>query len=441
MATADEILMAMEEETEAGAEERVLVIDNDLRSITVPGDIGNLGVEGDDDVKRLNFRMPRMYGEFDLSVFSVRVAYVNANKEGDAYLVNDVEHDENTITFSWLAGKKALKYKGETSFAVNLRRVVGGVVVQRFNTEPAKLPVLDGIDADTTEEEETKARDLLAQILDEIGERETQAIENIEKKTKEVLDSIASENAIAELRSGKANAIEDHSAKADSHQLYAQKAPMQVTIHGTAEGVSEAWVRTCGKNLFSASWELGQIDNNTGELGSSDSRARTASAIPVIAGKTYSLWRNKTEGNCIPRYFDNPDMDSSGYLGRGTLTSFMAEGAANRTFVGGGGLVADGTIVYLALTNTLSPVVDAKYTLVESGEALTEYEPYTENRVEVTMDAPLMEGDTHSVELPALGTMPDNVMGSAQTSVVYAHDTKHYIDEKFAALSAALIGG
>lgn len=45
------------------------------------------------------------------------------------------------------------------------------------------------------------------------------------------------------------------------------------------------------------------------------------------------------------------------------------------------------------------------------------------------------------LEAIAIGLKPEMVIGSGETEVTYAHDTKHYIDEKFAALSAALIGG
>lgn len=48
-------------------------------------------------------------------------------------------------------------------------------------------------------------------------------------------------------------------------------------------------------------------------------------------------------------------------------------------------------------------------------------------------------GDAYPLE--GVGLKPETVAGSGETEVTYAHDTKHYIDEKFAALSAALIGG
>ena len=75
--TAEEVLQTM---TETYAEtDNILTIDNDLRTITIPPGITNIGVESDDGVHRLHFRMPRQYGEFDLSEFDIRINYLNAN--------------------------------------------------------------------------------------------------------------------------------------------------------------------------------------------------------------------------------------------------------------------------------------------------------------------------------------------------------------------------
>jgi hypothetical protein len=46
-----------------------------------------------------------------------------------------------------------------------------------------------------------------------------------------------------------------------------------------------------------------------------------------------------------------------------------------------------------------------------------------------------------AVPLEAMGWKPETVIGGGYTEVTYTHDTKHYIDEKFAELAAAMIGG
>ena len=69
--------------------EEVLVIDNDLRTIIIPSSLQIVGVESDEDVRRLNFQMPKQYGEVDLSEFDIRINFMNANNSGDIYAVTD----------------------------------------------------------------------------------------------------------------------------------------------------------------------------------------------------------------------------------------------------------------------------------------------------------------------------------------------------------------
>lgn len=144
MPTVDELL-GLSESTD------ILTIDNDLRTIDIPKTIKNIGVESDDDVLRLKFKMPRYYCGFDLSEFLIRVNYMNAQKEGDSFEVVDSSSDEEHITFTWLVGRYALKYEGKVIFNVCLRKIdENGMIDREFNTTIATLPVLQGLE--TTEQ-------------------------------------------------------------------------------------------------------------------------------------------------------------------------------------------------------------------------------------------------------------------------------------------------
>lgn len=167
--TTDELLAQMENNPElyAETEQSNLIIDNDLRTITVPAGIKLLGVESDDDVNRLNFQMPKQYGEFDLSQFDIRINYMNAKNEGDVYAVEDKQIVEDKIEFSWLVGRNAVAYKGDTQFIVCLKKSdAQGIVQQEFNTTVAKLPVLQGLE--TTERVVQENPDIIEQILKKI---------------------------------------------------------------------------------------------------------------------------------------------------------------------------------------------------------------------------------------------------------------------------------
>jgi hypothetical protein len=141
MATADELL-AMTSDNPSD----VLTVNVNNRVISIPAAISILGVEADDDVKRLQFSIPRRYGEFDLSEFVTHINYKNARGGGDVYLVDDMSVSGDTITFSWLVDRFAFQYAGEVTFSICMKKYSGDIVVKEFNTTPATLPVLVGLE-------------------------------------------------------------------------------------------------------------------------------------------------------------------------------------------------------------------------------------------------------------------------------------------------------
>ena len=127
--------------------ENIITINSDLRTLEIPAGIKNLGVEYDDDVRRLHFRMPKVYDGTDLSGFAVRINYMNANNDGDVYPVTDKAVEDEYITFSWLVGRLATAYKGNVRFIVCMKESdAAGEVLREFNTTPASLPVLEGLE-------------------------------------------------------------------------------------------------------------------------------------------------------------------------------------------------------------------------------------------------------------------------------------------------------
>ena len=52
----------------------ILKIDKNLRTIRIPDEVTVLGVESDDGVNHIRFRMPQMYDGYDLSTFSINAS-------------------------------------------------------------------------------------------------------------------------------------------------------------------------------------------------------------------------------------------------------------------------------------------------------------------------------------------------------------------------------
>lgn len=187
-------------ETETEEDLTTLVIDHYTREIRIPKGITTLGVEYDDDVLRLNFKIPRYLGTVDLYNFSIRINYINANGDDDVYKVTDKAVVGDNITFSWLVGPTAVAYKGNTRF--NVCMVItdsNSTIKQEYNTAPASLPVKEGLEC--SERVVSEYTDILEQWerrLFGIGDTEEAKLlvfseeqqANIVEKGKEVLATI-----------------------------------------------------------------------------------------------------------------------------------------------------------------------------------------------------------------------------------------------------------
>lgn len=175
MATVDELLAGV------STVDKTLVISNDFRTINIPSSVPNLGVEYDDDVLRLDFKMPRYVSDTDLSTFSICINYMNAQRETDTYTVSDVKVYSEYITFSWLVGPTATRYKGDTKFIVCAKTLKSDDVIDKeFNTTIATLPVLEGLEVD--ESVVTEYSDVIEQWRQElfgIGDTEESSIKAV----------------------------------------------------------------------------------------------------------------------------------------------------------------------------------------------------------------------------------------------------------------------
>lgn len=181
MATANELF--------ASNGEDYIVIDSDLRTMTFPASVNNIGVENDKDVHKLNFKMPRYFSGYDLSEFIIHINYVNANGDADMYYVLDPTIEENEIKFSWLVGRHACLYRGSVTFIVCLKLADGeGDVAQEYNTTLASLQVLPGLETEPTILE--TEHDIIEQLL--------LSINDTNAKIKAVLDTGLTPEQIAE---------------------------------------------------------------------------------------------------------------------------------------------------------------------------------------------------------------------------------------------------
>lgn len=148
------------------------VVDHDFRTIRIPTNKRLIGVTSDERVNTLHFKVPRYYGTLDLQPFEFRINYLNANGEGDIYIVTGANYDNEYITFDWVVGRHACMYNGEVSFIICARTFRPDtdppIIEREYNTGIHKLSVILGIEVD--EPVYMANYDLIEQILREIGE-------------------------------------------------------------------------------------------------------------------------------------------------------------------------------------------------------------------------------------------------------------------------------
>lgn len=180
-----------------------LSVDENLRIITIPKVKNVFGIKGDIEVNRLTFSLPRYYSGFDMSEFSVRVNYINANKEANYYDADDVTSDEENITFSWLMGSDVTAYAGDVKFSIKLYKKQDSKVVKVFNTKSGVGTVYEGLDVEDTvtpEEQQTLLEQIEAEIKEDIDKSVKDAVNDINTARDAFLSEINGNNTIQQVQ-------------------------------------------------------------------------------------------------------------------------------------------------------------------------------------------------------------------------------------------------
>lgn len=143
-----------------------LEIDPNTREIKIPEEEKVLGVTSDENGERKYFRIDRYAGNnLDFSKAHIYINYRDANENLNQYLCTDVTAvDENTVTFSWLLSRSALRYKGTIYFIVCCKwSDTDGNILNEWNTTLASGECLEGLEATGTTA--IKYADIIEQLL------------------------------------------------------------------------------------------------------------------------------------------------------------------------------------------------------------------------------------------------------------------------------------
>ena len=199
MPSVDELLNAAEVAVNELETNDIIVIDADTRTMIIPDTERIFGVMSDEKGERKYFICKRFVGNgIDLSKLSLRIVFQNASgldTGKDKYIVTDLAADgEKYVTFSWELSRKVTEYKGIISFIVcAIKTKSDGTITNEWNTTLANGIVLEGLEANGTQEQEQVARDYYNQLEAELLRVANEQKTEIEKKAQEVIETIPSD--------------------------------------------------------------------------------------------------------------------------------------------------------------------------------------------------------------------------------------------------------
>lgn len=306
-----------------------IVINDDLRTMQIPSSIAILGVESDDDVNKIPFQMPKEYCGFDLSTFEARINYMNQAGIGDMYIVDDLAvdgDDPSLMTFTWLVGRNACAYKGNTQFIVCLKKFDDNDnVIQEFNTTVYSLPVLQGLE--TTEAIQQQNPDIIEEILQKINDAGIIDFSNYYTKAEVNALKLPNPNPLTingtsydgsapvemEIEGSSSQTTEIASGEIiHVTDAVANEAVKELTLYNASGGViNSANIAVANKNLFRLD-QLAQqtvskgvtfIKNADGSIHATGTSTGTYAAAQAaidknafVVGETYTISSGKTSG-------------------------------------------------------------------------------------------------------------------------------------------------
>lgn len=146
------------------------------RQITIPESQQLFGVESDADVEVKHIVIDGRYNDgTDLSDFTFRINYQNANGNKGTYLATELQVNDSSIEFDWVIGRKVVAYKGAIVFIVCAYTIDSSSVIQNeWNSTLGKGTVLEGLEVSEFDFGDDIVRQL-ASILSDVNTAQASA--------------------------------------------------------------------------------------------------------------------------------------------------------------------------------------------------------------------------------------------------------------------------
>lgn len=284
-------------------------IDADTRIIQIMPQDELFGVESDEKSERKYFKVPKIVGNgVDLSKLQLRINYQNASKipsGKDMYIVKDATvYNDEWVYFSWELSRKVTLYKGSIYFIVcAVKADSKGNITNEWNTTLAEGKVLEGLEVETSQEQQYQASDYLEQLKQQLLDYSKEIKDTFPSDYTETVENVKNlQSDVKKLDNNKITKFYTNN-NGDTALNDSDDGKIQdLVIYGKSEQAQYK-----GKNLLNyEKWKTVNIENGTavfenngvtitaiGEDAYTDYR-NEKSKILVTVGKTYILsWESE----------------------------------------------------------------------------------------------------------------------------------------------------
>ena len=167
-------------------------VDIDTRQVTIPESQQVFGVESDEDVEVKHIVIDGRYNDgTDLSTFTFRVNYQNANGDKGTYLATELKVNDDSIEFDWVIGRQVVAYKGTIAFIVCAYTIDSSSVIQNeWNSTLGKGTTLEGLEVSEFDFGDDIVRQL-ASILSDVNAAQASAKASADEAYKSKTEVVA----------------------------------------------------------------------------------------------------------------------------------------------------------------------------------------------------------------------------------------------------------
>lgn len=167
-------------------------VDIDTRQVTIPESQQVFGVESDEDVEVKHIVIDGRYNDgIDLSTFTFRINYQNANGDKGTYLATELKVNDDSIEFDWVIGRQVVAYKGTIAFIVCAYTIDSSSVIQNeWNSTLGKGTVLEGLEVSEFDFGDDIVRQL-ASILSDVNAAQASAKASADEAYKSKTEVVA----------------------------------------------------------------------------------------------------------------------------------------------------------------------------------------------------------------------------------------------------------